>query len=263
MKYIDVHAHVFPKNIAWKVISQLETYYGSRWEGTGETDDLEQSMKKSGISRAVIFSSATKPAQVEAINNFIASEQNLHPDLFLGFGTMHQDYENYRDELKRMRDLGLHGLKFHPDFQKFFVDSPRMMRVYEAAGPGMPLLFHIGDWKSDYSSPYRLARVVERFPELTIIAAHMGGYSEWDEARRYLIGKPIWMDISSTIPYLGAEETKKLVLAHGTDRVLFASDYPAVRHERAVGDVLSLGLSPEDNEKIFHLNAERLLGIRP
>ena len=50
---------------------------------------------------------------------------------------------------------------------------------------------------------------------------------------------------------------------HGIDRVLFASDYPAVRHRRAIDDVLSFGFTPEENEKVFHLNAERLLGLAP
>ena len=262
MKIIDMHSHIFPASIAEKVIGALETFYGFRWAGTGELDDVLRSLRQAHITRCVIFSSATKASQVESINSFVASLQSQYPELLLGFGTMHPDYPDCRAELARMRKLGLHGLKFHPDFQQFCVDDPRMLKIYEAAGEfSFPMLFHIGDYRTPYSKPERLAHVHELYPDLTLIAAHMGGYSEWDKAWKYLIGKDIWMDISSVMPLLSVEEVRKMVLAHGVDRVLFASDYPATRHDQAVQNVLKLGLPPEDNEKIFYRNAEKLLGI--
>ncbi|MBR4663212.1 MAG: amidohydrolase family protein, partial [Lentisphaeria bacterium] len=99
-------------------------------------------------------------------------------------------------------------------------------------------------------------------PELKLIAAHLGGYSEWDRAMEYLVGQDIWLDTSSSIRFIGPEKARLLVEAHGTDRVLFASDYPGDTQRQAVKEVLSMGLSEEDNEKIFWRNAERLLGIR-
>lgn len=261
MKYLDIHAHIFPSNIAGKVIHQLETYYGCKWDGTGEPDDLLASLESAGIDRSVIFSSATKPAQVPAIHNYIHSQMLLHPDKFIGFGTMHPDFTDYRAEIRKIRELGMRGMKFHPDFQQFHVDDPRMLKIYEEAGDSMVLLFHIGDKRTDFSSPRRLAHVLKLLPGLKIVAAHMGGYSEWENSWE-LIGKDLWMDISSTMPMLPPEKARELVLAHGTDKVLFGSDYPAVHHGKAVEQVLSLGLSPEDNEKIFYRNAESLLNIR-
>ena len=52
-----------------------------------------------------------------------------------------------------------------------------------------------------------------------------------------------------------------MIYAHGTDKILFGSDYPAATPAQAIGDILKLGLSEADNEKIFHLNAERLLHL--
>ena len=174
---------------------------------------------------------------------------------------MHPDFEDYRAEIRKIRELGMRGMKFHPDFQQFHVDDPRMLRIYEEAGDSMILLFHIGDKRTDFSSPRRLANVLKLLPGLKIVAAHMGGYSEWENSWE-LIGKDLWMDISSTMPMLPTEKARELVLAHGTDKVLFGSDYPAVHHRKAVEQVLSLGLSQEDNEKIFYRNAESLLNIR-
>ena len=262
MKYIDMHSHIFPSGVAEKVIHALETYYGSRWVGTGELDDLLRNLRQAHIDRGVIFSSATKPSQVIPINNFLSRLQQQYPELLVAFGTLHPDFADCPAEISRMRELGLHGLKFHPDFQQFHMDDPRMDRIYKAVGGDLPLLFHVGDCHTQYSKPERLLKVHRKFPELQLIAAHMGGYSEWDQAWKYLIGQDIWLDISSTIRFVSPQEVRRMVRAHGADRVLFASDYPATTHRKAVEEVFSLGLSAEENEKIFYRNAEKLLGIK-
>ena len=262
MKYIDMHSHIFPPGVAEKVINTLETYYNSHWEGTGELDDLLRNLRQAHITRSVIFSSATKPSQVIPINNFISCLQSQYPELLIGFGTLHPAFEDIGGEIERIRALGLHGLKFHPDFQQFCIDDPVMYPIYEAVGDTLPLLYHVGDYRTEYSKPERLLNVHRRFPKLKLIAAHMGGYSEWDQAWKYMIGTDILLDISSTIQFLPAGEGRRMVEAHGADKVLFASDYPGTLQGQAIRDVLSLGLSEADNELIFHLNAERLLGIR-
>ena len=263
MEYFDIHAHVFPVSLAEKAVGWLESYYGYRWEGKGVTDDLLASMDSSAVRRAVIFSSATKPTQVRDVNDFLAKAQRENPGRFFAFGTLHPDYGDLRGELARMRELGLHGLKFHPDFQHFAIDDPRMFRIYELVGDTLPMLFHVGDRASDLSSTRRLAAVLDAMPELRVVAAHFGGYHVWAEARRRLIGRDLWIDTSSTLPYLPVAEAAQMAREHGLDRVLFASDYPAVRHKRAIDDVLKCGFTPEENEKVFHLNAERLLGLAP
>lgn len=175
---------------------------------------------------------------------------------------MHPAYKNFKDEFKRMRELGLQGIKFHPDFQQFAIDQKEMMPIYEAIGPDMPILFHVGDKRFHNSNPAQLAKMLDSISGLTVIAAHMGGYSQWNEAWEKIIGrKDVYVDISSTIGHISPEETAKMVRAHGADRVLFASDYPAVSQKQAIADVLSLNLSPEENELIFHKNAERLFHL--
>ena len=124
-----------------------------------------------------------------------------------------------------------------------------------------PLLFHTGDCRTQFSKPERLLRIHKKFPKVKLIAAHLGGYSEWDRAWKYLVGQDVWLDISSSIKFIGPQEARRMVEAHGTDRILFASDYPGTLPRQAIEDVLSMGLSEDDNEKIFFRNAEKLLGI--
>lgn len=261
MKYLDVHSHIFPAGVAEKVIHQLESYYGFHWSGTGEQDDLICGMKEGNISRSVIFSCATKPQQVPVINDYISSLQREFPDLFIGFGSVHPDFEDIPGEVQRMKELGLKGIKFHPDFQQFNIDDPRMIRVYEMIGDSMILLFHMGDPKTSFSAPERLAHVLDLLPGLKVIGAHLGGYQVWDRAQQCLVGRELYLDISSTIAHLGVERSREIVLQHGADRILFASDYPAIGHKQAVEDVYALNLPDDMLEKIFYRNAEKLLGI--
>lgn len=63
-----------------------------------------------------------------------------------------------------------------------------MYPIYESLEPDFPVLMHLGDEKLDYSSPRRMAKILDLFPNMTVIGAHLGGYGRWDEARRYLVG---------------------------------------------------------------------------
>ena len=104
--------------------------------------------------------------------------------------------------------------------------------------------------------------MLDAFAGLQVIAAHFGGYSEWDEVKKHLVGKNVWFDTSSTFWELPAAEAREIALAHGVDKLLFGSDYPASLPAQAIADVLTMGLNDEDNEKIFHLNVEKLFGLR-
>ncbi len=259
MKYIDVHAHIFPDKIAEKVITTLEEYYNFSWQGNGTVSDLLAGMESANVEKAVVFSCATKPEQVAPANEFLKVVKAAHPEKFYTFGTIHPDHPDVPGMLKSIRESNLQGIKLHPDFQQIYIDEPAMMRIYEQLDGSLPLMIHMGDTRTDFSSPYRLARVLEKFPQLKIIAAHFGGYSEWDQVWKHLIGREVYFDTSSSIFKLGADNAAKIVRAHGVEKILFASDYPAVRPEQAISDVLAMKLTEKENEQIFYLNARRIL----
>ena len=260
LNYFDVHAHIFPDKIAGKVVCTLEEFYNFKWQGNGSVGDLLASMDEAGVKKTVIFSCATKPEQVIPANDFLIAVKNQFPERFVALGTLHPDFSGIENELCRIKSAGLKGIKLHPDFQQIYIDEPAMMRVYEKLDGSLPLIIHLGDRRTDFSSPYRLVHVLDEFPQLTVIAAHFGGYSEWDQAWKHLVGRNVYFDTSSSIFKLGAAEAAKIVRAHGVDKILFASDYPAVRHLQAIDDVLAMNLSEAENQLIFSGNAERLFG---
>jgi predicted TIM-barrel fold metal-dependent hydrolase len=107
-------------------------------------------------------------------------------DRFFGFGTVHADMENICQEVEYITQNGLLGIKMHPDSQGFAVDDERLFPVYDMISGKIPVLFHAGDKRYDYSHPARVRRVIDMFPKLQVIAAHFGGWSMFDLAHSYL-----------------------------------------------------------------------------
>lgn len=257
-KIVDFHAHAFHDKIAEKAANNLNEYYGIPLAGDGHFQRVLDSMKENHIAKMVIHATATSAKQVEMINDYVASLTG--PDI-IGFGTLHEDYGKVAEELDRIEFLGLKGIKLHPVFQGFVMDDEKMFPIYEQIEGRFPILMHTGDKNTDAVTPKRVAHLLDRFPNLTIIAAHMGGYSEWDDAERYVIGRNVYIDTSSAIRFLPPERVLKMIRAHGVDKVLFGTDYPLSLHKPELEIFDRIGLTEEESEQILWKNAYRLLGL--
>ena len=261
-KTIDFHAHAFPDKIAEKAAINLENYYKMPLVSKGHFDVLIDKAKAANIDKLVIHSTATKPEQVENVNNYVSSLMRENKEMLIGFGTIHPDYENYEDELCRIKELGLRGIKIHADFQNFDLDTKKMLPIYDKiSNLGLPILFHMGDRVFDHTSPRRLANVLEMFPNLIAIGAQLGGVFMWDESIKYLVGKNLYLDTSSTLHALEAEKFMYIVRTHGSDKILFGTDYPLSDYETECERFKMLDLTHEEKENIFYKNAYKLFGI--
>lgn len=256
MRIIDFHAHAFPAKIAAKAVEQLSSHYSLNIPYPGTLKSLLASADEAGVEKIVLHAAATNPDQVQATNDWIAGRCSGR---IIGFGSLHPDYQEFKQELDRMYALGLIGIKLHSEFQDFPIDDARMWPVYEAIGNRFLVMIHMGDRHSDYSSPRRLARVLDAFPKLKVIAAHLGGWSSWDDARHYVLGRDLYVDTSSCTWALPPEEVTALIREHGVKRVLFGTDYPVTSHLEELERFNSLPLTPQEKEKILWENAEKLL----
>lgn len=257
---IDAHAHIFPDKIAERAAAGIGGFYGIKIQFSGRVDSLLEINRKAGVDRAVVQSVATVPEQVHNINNFISEQTRLHPEL-TGFGALHPDFVDIDGETERIISLGLKGIKLHPDFQQFNADDPKAFPIYRAAEGRLPILIHAGDSRYDFSSPKRIYRVMERFPKLTLIAAHLGGWTKWDEASEVLAGSGIYTDISSCLYAMPPERAEELIRKFGTDRVMFGTDYPMWNAVEELERFRRLSLTPEEQQDILYNNAARLLGL--
>lgn len=259
-KVIDVHTHVFPISIRDRAVNAIGDYYSLTMHGNGSLQDLLHHGDKINVDKYVIHSIATKPNQVETINNFVADQQNKN-DCFIGFGTIHPKTQNVAETIDEIISLGLVGVKLHPEFQNFRIDDEHMLPIYAAIEGRLPLLVHMGDENTTSSSPTRLANILEMFPSLTVIAPHLGGYSMWDEAIDKLIGKNLYLDTSSALRFMDKEKAVDIIRSHGADKVLFGTDYPMWLHEEELSLFYELGLTDEENEQILYGNSAKLFNV--
>ncbi len=259
MQIIDFHAHVFPPKVAEKATRAIGEFYDAPMAYSGSAAELLASGEKIGVARYVVHSTATRPGQVAAINDFIIGEAKAE-SRFIGFGTIHPDFPDADAELSRIEAAGLKGIKLHPDFQNFAIDDPKMDPIYERlTADRLPVLAHAGDIRYDFSGPRRIARVLDRHPRLRLVAAHFGGYTEWDESREILAGRDLMFDTSSTLWKLPVEAALAILRKHGVERFFFGSDFPMWDHEGELARFLSLGLTDAENEAILWRNAENFL----
>lgn len=261
---IDFHTHCFPEKIAGKAIEKLAFASGGLIPHTdGTLSGLKALMKEQGVDKSVVLSIATNARQQTSVNDF-AALVNKNSDIF-AFGSVFPYSENVMEELERIKELGLKGVKFHPDYQGFNVDDIKMKPIYRKISElGLITVFHAG---VDYgfappygATPDKMARALEMFSS-PVVAAHWGGVDCGEQVIELLCGKEIYFDTSfgyGTMPKYYAE---KIIEKHGADKILFGTDTPWHNKSMEMRLLDSLGISGEDMEKITHKNAEKLLGI--
>ena len=270
MKIIDAHVHIFPDKIARSAVLATGQFYANAHNdqllapveltnGQGTAEDLLRENEKAGITRSVVFSTATTPHQVESINNFISRECAAHSE-FIGVGTMHIDYPDFEAEVKRMKSLGLVGIKLHPDIQRFSLDDDRLLPLYDCMrAEHLFLIAHTGDYRYDYSTPWRMARLARLFPEMRFVGAHFGGWSQWREARECLVLPNVYVDTSSTLGFDGWEAARKGLQTFDPTHIFFGTDYPMWTPKVELERLLSLDIDDKLLPGILAENFENFL----
>jgi len=260
---VDFHAHAFPDEIAPKAMETLYTRYQMTPFTDGTAGGLSRCAEAAGVDLVVIQPVATKASQVRSINDWAAA---LDCPRVVSFGALHPDLEDVAGEVDRMVSLGLKGVKIHGNWQDTYVNDPRMFPIYEAARGRLICMFHAGDELTPFdpqkATPAMIADVHSQFPDLTIIAAHMGGYLMWTQAEDYLVGKNVYLDTSACWPrVLDDNRMLSMIRRHGADRIVFATDLPMGNPQEDIARLGQLGLTDTELETVLGGNAARMLGL--
>jgi predicted TIM-barrel fold metal-dependent hydrolase len=268
---IDCHTHAFAEKIAEKAVQQLISYYRMPTTYGGTLDDLLVRAKAAHLDALVLLVAATKPEQVKPAHDWVlglAEDPRLRAadaPRVVRFGTFHPDDPHWVAEIARLRAGGIRGVKLHPEFQGIDLADPRLHAFFEEIQDDFILMVHVGDPRvraDNPSTPRKVAAILDRFPRLRLIAAHLGGYCFWEEVLEVLAGRALYLDTSSALPYIAPALLRRIVEQHGAARILFGSDYPL----RAPDDDLPLidGLSwltAREKAQILGENAAALLGL--
>ncbi|MDR0947570.1 MAG: amidohydrolase family protein [Ruminococcus sp.] len=270
--YIDFHTHAFADKIYKRAMEVLQNHlreygYDDTAYSDGSLCGLTDYYKAHNIEAAVLMPIATKPSQQTVINDFANEINNtVHGGVKLySYGSVHPFAADFKEELRRIKDLGLYGVKLHPDYQEFFVDDKNVYPVYETCAElGLPVLFHAGlDAISPeviHCIPKAAANVLRDIPGLTAIFAHMGGNVCWDDVEKYLVGKQCYLDTAYSHTWKPSQ-IKRIIDSHGSENILFASDFPWDVPDVIAEKIMTLDLSEKDRDNIFFKNAQKLLDL--
>ena len=264
LRFFDIHTHTFPDRLAPLATHNLGSFYNFPIEGKGTADDLCGHCERSNVQGVLILLTATNPRHVRAVNAGGTDILNrfrmrgIDAHVFAGF---HQDCPDPEGEFLYAVGCGLRGFKIHPDIQGCDIDDPRFFPLYRLCEGKYPVYFHMGDCRPQYrfSEVRKLLHVIEKFPDLRIGAAHLGGYTAWEDS--YLLkGLPnVWFDTSSTIWHTGPEKASELIHMLGTDRCMFGTDYPVKTAGEEIKRFLSLELTDEERQAVAFGNAQKFL----
>jgi len=306
---VDVHYHlipVFPREAAELWVEPLlrsaavvgkqtdrETLITQMLETvpdpTGER--LLAWMDESGVDFTCIC--ATDDAGNELLTEEIAQMQNRvvgdlaqkHPDRVLALAGVDPRRSNARDMVKQcFEEFGVKGLKYHPDsgYDPAGPESYKLLEIVQERG-GV-LLTHTGPlippMRCKYAEPGLLADLAVDFPELKVIAAHMGqiNWRPWAALAFFqpnLYGDLAAWDALAVGRYeLFCRELRDLIDYVGVSKVLFGSDSPMVdlvvptkKWIQLIRDLPAnapegIEFSREEVDAILGGNAASLLGLK-
>ena len=261
MYFIDFHCHVYPDAIAPRAADSIRKFYhlGDDYMD-GRVETLLKYGTQAGVEKFVLLPVSLRPTNTRHINDFIIEEVAKQPRFF-GYGTIHAGMQDLCEEVEYIMDHGLLGIKMHTDCQVFPIDDPRLFPVYDMVQDKLPILFHMGDQRYNYSHPARLRKVLDLFPKLQVIAAHFGGYSMYDTAAEELKGKDCYFDVSSSLTFMEEGVAESYINRHGAERFVYGSDYPMWNPVVEMERFLRLKLTDSQKEQIAHITAENILGI--
>ena len=261
---IDFHTHFFPDKIAKTSCDLLARKAGVSYYGDGTLAGLLKFMKEDGVDISVNAPVATKPEQVPGINRKML-ELNRAGGPVICFGAMHPEFTGYKSELAALKAGGVKGIKMHSEYQEFCPEEKRMTGIYEAcADSGLAVLFHSGadlGYDTVHCRPEGIKKILG-IKGLTLILAHMGAYRLWNDVENLLVGENVYFDLAYCAD-MDSTQLKRMILNHGSDKILFATDFPWERANVIRNKISSLGLNTNDLDNIFFKNACKLLNIRP
>lgn len=259
---VDIHAHVFPEAIAQKAVQSISTFYDLPAKYNGTVSELMQAYHAADINKGCVFSVALTPRHIPSINRFIAETVRSSAGKLIGFAAIHPMEKNMDQLISDTKENNLKAFKIHPDMQKFALDDPDAMNMFAAIEGKKPILIHMGDPRFEYSHPKQLQKVLDAFPNLICICAHLGGWSEWEDAWKILsVYENVFVDTSSSLYAMTADTGRKIIRQYSRERILFGTDFPMWDPKEELDRLLNLHLSTDETEHILFRNAENLLGI--
>ena len=282
MRIIDLHA--YPGTEPW-IKSQgpypeaLAKYWHHEWVPKTE-EEVIQDFTRAGVEVLLVaFDIETITGSPPCSNDYIAALRDRYPDRIIQGWAAVDPFKGeaaLREAERAIRELRLFGFHFHPIMGRYAVNDPELRPLFETiAGLGVPVMIDVGTTgmgaglpggmgaRLRHAHPLAVDDLAATFPNLTIVAAHPGW--PWvDEMTAVALHKAnVYWELSGWAPRYFPESLKRDIRGRLRDKVMFGSDHPSLPYDRLFREWEELGYSDEIMHRVFHENAERVLGLRP
>ena len=267
---VDFHTHVFPDKIAEKTVFALAGNSKNTPYSNGSVDGLINAMTIADADISVSLPVLTKSTQFESVANFaIAINERFKNSSrkIISFAGMHPDCDNVEEKLLFLKNNGIKGFKIHPDYQETFIDDPKYIKILQVAKElDLIVVTHSGIDDGYKGKPVRcpverVKNVVEKVGHKKFVLAHYGAHKQWQNVLENLCGLDVYFDTAFTLHEIEENLFKKIIKAHGEDKILFATDSPWRDIKTDVEILKSYKLEKETEQKILYKNALKLLGV--
>ena len=274
---LDFHTHNFPDSLARRAIDgMLKLLDGALIPvGDGTLGRQIADMKEVGVEKAVMCPVATRPEQADVIvrraceiRDGVYGEDAAR--MIIPFASLHPSDPCLLRHIDMVLAAGLKGVKMHPYYQRFALQDPLVAPFLASIrDAGLIVVCHCG-LDPGYLAhaidcgPEQIATLFRNVPGLAprFVAAHLGGFSGApDHEVDRLADCGCYFDTAVLASDQSKAEPRRLMAELPADRLLFGTDYYWTSQSQLMEWVKELRPDPAEREQIFHLNAERLLGI--
>jgi predicted TIM-barrel fold metal-dependent hydrolase len=239
-----------------------EDYFkgGDSFFKSPELDELLETMDANGVERAILI---TRVGTEDRAQRF-ATERPDRFSLALGGFNLLKPMKTVRSIESFVRSnpvsFAITGPSFWGDGMYPPSDAVYYPLYTKCCELELPLCLNTGipgpPIPAEPQHPMHLDRVCIRFPELKLCMVH-GADPWWDVAIRLMIKyKNLRLMTSAWSPRHLPESLLHYMRTRGTERILFASDYPVLSMERCLGEAKALDLSDEVRDAWLHGNAD-------
>ena len=277
---IDSHCHILPPSFQERrsrLLAQDKTFaalFARENAAMATAETLIEAMDASDVSRSVVMGMGwTDLLVAREANDYIIEAVQQNPQRLTGFCSVNPAWgEAALEEVERCASAGVTGVgELHPDTQGFDItDAAGLAPLMDTARRlKLPVLVHSSEPVGHVypgkgaTTPEKLYRFIQNFPENTIICAHWGGglpfYALMPEVSDLL--KNVYFDMAASPLLYRPEVVPTAAGLIGPEKILFATDYPLIRHKRMLRQVTESGLNPAAQKAILGGNAERVLGL--
>jgi predicted TIM-barrel fold metal-dependent hydrolase len=254
------------------MIIDADTHISPQHDGENAIgcDELLRRMDRAGVDKALTWLQPLYMPEVEVSNAYVHEAMRRHPDRILGFGWADPNLgvEKAKETVKRcIHDYGFYGVKLNGAQNRFYIDDPSLSIpvIEEIARTGRLLAFHVGADDYERTHPFRVAKIARQFPDLQILAVHMGGVAHADVTEAMMESAQQCPNLTLIGSAVRSHPILKAIKVLGASRVCFGSDTPfeLMRVEVARYEALLDGeVSEEERHNVMAGNIIRLFGLQ-